>query len=111
MVDRFKVSILLDYYGCLLTAKQLDIMTMYFNEDLSLAEIAEINQTSRQAIHDLTKRCYKQLVSYEEKLKLLQKSNIRKKLKEDLIDKLNVYSIEEEPKVLINETLEEILNA
>lgn len=112
MVDRFEVSILLDYYGCLLTDKQLDIMTLYYNEDLSLSEIAEINQTSRQAIHDLTKRCYKQLVSYEEKLNLLQKSNIRKKIKDELISELQKKCcIENQCINIIDGKIEEILNA
>ena len=74
MVDRVEVSLLMDYYGSLLTDKQRDIMEWYSNDDLSLAEIAEVNKTSRQAIHDLIKRCYKQLLSYESKLNLLQKS-------------------------------------
>ena len=74
MVDRVEVSLLMDYYGSLLTDKQRDIMEWYYNDDLSLAEIAEVNKTSRQAIHDLIKRCYKQLLSYESKLNLLQKS-------------------------------------
>ena len=55
-------------------------MDWYYNDDLSLAEIAEINKTSRQAIHDLIKRCSKQLHSYDEKLKLSEKIDNSSKL-------------------------------
>lgn len=73
MLDRVEISLLMDYYGTLLTEKQQDVMELYYNDDLSLAEIAEINNTSRQATHDLIKRCYRQLLTYESKLNLLQK--------------------------------------
>ena len=86
MEDRVEISLLMDYYGSLLTEKQRDIMDWYYNDDLSLAEIAEINKTSRQAIHDLIKRCYKQLLSYESKLNLLQKSINREQKIIDFLD-------------------------
>jgi len=83
MEKRFEISLLLDFYGELLTEKQRDIMDLYFNNDLSLSEIAEINNTSRQAIHDTIKRSDNVLLVYEEKLKLLNKNH---KLKENLKD-------------------------
>ena len=97
MEDRVEISLLMDLYGSLLTEKQYKIMELYYNEDLSLAEIAELNNTSRQAIHDLIKRCYKQFLSYEEKLNLLRKSFKREKVIINLLDEIKCkYSISEE---------------
>lgn len=73
MEDRVEISLLMDLYGALLTEKQYKVMELYYDEDLSLAEIAELSDTSRQAIHDLIKRCYKQFLTYESKLNLLKK--------------------------------------
>lgn len=90
MEDRVKISILMDYYKELLTEKQKDIMELYFNQDLSLAEISELTNTSRQAIYDIIKRCNKLLHDYEDKLRLLEKSNVVKKNKELLMYKINI---------------------
>lgn len=96
MEDRVEISLLMDIYSPLLTEKQKNIMELYYNDDLSLAEIAELNNTSRQAIHDLIKRCYKQILSYEDKLNLLKKSLERESVIESLLnDMKNKYSIEE----------------
>ena len=92
MEDRVEISLLMDIYSPLLTEKQKNIMELYYNDDLSLAEIAELNNTSRQAIHDLIKRCYKQILSYEDKLNLLKKSLEKEALLNDMKKK---YSIEE----------------
>ncbi|MCR8968764.1 YlxM family DNA-binding protein [Facklamia sp. 7083-14-GEN3] len=70
---------LLSYYGSLLTDRQLSMMQSYYEEDLSLSEIADYYEISRQAVHDNIKRSEKLLVSYEEKLRILAKSNDRLK--------------------------------
>lgn len=111
MEDRFKISILLDHYGPLLTEKQLDIMSLYYNEDLSLAEISEINKTSRQAIYDLIKRCCKQLLVYEKKLELMKKQNYRLRKKDDLMQKIKENHISEELLNYIEINIDDIINA
>lgn len=109
MEDRVEISLLMDYYGPLLTEKQIEIMQWYYNDDLSLAEIAEINNTSRQAIHDLIKRCYKQLLAYESKLNLLQKSFDREKeIISFLEDLKNKYSIDNEDIIKYKNKLENL---
>ncbi|MBE6062169.1 MAG: putative DNA-binding protein [Clostridium butyricum] len=109
MEDRVEISLLMDYYGSLLTEKQRDVMDWYYNDDLSLAEIAEINKTSRQAIHDLIKRCYKQLLSYESKLNLLQKNLNREQKIIDFLDFLkSKYSIDEDDIIQYKNKLENL---
>ena len=109
MVDRVEVSLLMDYYGSLLTDKQRDIMEWYYNDDLSLAEIAELNKTTRQAIHDLIKRCYKQLLTYEDKLSLLQKSmNREEKIIKLLKNFKEKYSISDKEYDMLKEELEDL---
>ena len=96
MEDRVEISLLMDIYSPLLTEKQKNIMELYYNDDLSLAEIADLNNTSRQAIHDLIKRCYKQILSYEDKLNLLKKSLEKESVIETLLNDIKKkYSIEE----------------
>lgn len=109
MDERVEISLLMDIYGPLLTEKQINIMEWYYDDDLSLAEIAELNKTSRQAIHDLIKRCYKQLLSYESKLNLLQK-NIKRE--HEIINFLEIlkdkYSIDDDEIKSYKEKLESL---
>ena len=72
-----RMNLLIDFYGTLLTEKQRQILGYYFEEDYSLSEIAELQQTSRSAEYDLLKRCEKILEDYESKLHLLRHYQVR----------------------------------
>ena len=66
-------SVLLDFYGPVLTDKQRVILTEYYNEDLSLAEIAENLGITRQGVRDGIKRAEQQLLEMEERLGLAKR--------------------------------------
>ena len=56
MSKNLAISDLLDLYGPMLTDKQRDVIELYYNQDLSLAEIAEHEQITRQGVRDNIKR-------------------------------------------------------
>ena len=62
------VALYMDFYGGLLTEKQVEILDCYYNEDYSLSEIANGLGISRQAAHDAIRSGSQALVEYEEKL-------------------------------------------
>ena len=64
---------LLDFYGDILPERKRSVMDMYYNEDLSLAEIASEIGISRQGVRDIIKKSEEELTFYEEKLGLAQK--------------------------------------
>lgn len=64
------ISFLLDFYGDVLTEKQREILDLYYNEDLSLAEIAESNGLTRQGVRHVIKKAEDELTSLENKLGL-----------------------------------------
>lgn len=64
------ISFLLDFYGDVLTDKQREIMDLYYNEDLSLAEVAESNGLTRQGVRHVIKKAEDELTSLENKLGL-----------------------------------------
>lgn len=100
-------TLLYDFYGELLTAKQRQIYESVVLEDYSLSEVAEEMGISRQGVHDMIKRCNKALEEYENKLHLVEKFiNIRQRVQQ--IRKLaDEYQAQEIGKISI-EILEEL---
>ena len=73
-----KKAYLLDFYGDVLTERKKEVLDMYYNEDLSLAEIAEQIGISRQGVRDLIKKAEEEIFFLEEKLGLAQKMSALK---------------------------------
>ena len=90
-----KISLLIDFYGGLLTEKQYNIIDLYYNNDFSLSEIAEHIGISRQGVHDTLKRSEELLLSYEKKLKLTDKFIVQNNNIKIITDKLNIIKTHE----------------
>ena len=85
MEEKVKISMLCEFYGALLTNKQYEFINDYYNNDLSLSEIAENNEITRQAVRDIIKKGEKKLFEYEEKLNFMKRTlNQEKKIEKAL---------------------------
>ncbi len=91
--------ILFDYYEELLTDSQKKYFIDYYFNNLSLAEISENENVSRNAVSKDLKLTKEKLINYEEKLKLYDKD---KKIRK-VIDKINDNSIKEELEKILDE--------
>lgn len=108
MEKNIEIASLYESYKSLLTKKMQDIFELYYYQDLSLREIGESKKISYQACRDSIKKVEKQVMEYEQKLRLNGlKINIEKCL--DYID--NSKDISTETKVKnIKKILEEKIN-
>ena len=73
MAKILEISLLLDFYGDMLTEKQREVIECYYNEDLSLSEIADNQGITRQGVRDSIKRAEFQLLDMEERLGLARR--------------------------------------
>lgn len=73
MAKNLEISLLFDFYGDMLTDKQRDVVELYYNDDLSLSEIAENEGITRQGVRDSIKRAEGQLLDMEARLGLARR--------------------------------------
>ena len=105
MEKNVKVSMLCEIYGKLLTEKQLEVLNDYYNNDLSLSEIAENNNITRQAVRDIIKKGENKLFELEEKLLFMEKMMKQEKVLEEVLNELTkIQEVSSDKKV------EKILN-
>ena len=69
----YRMAMLYDFYGDLLTDRQKEFYDLYYNEDLSLAEIAENYDISRQGVRDVIVRAEATLTEVEDKTHLIRR--------------------------------------
>ena len=107
MDKNIKMSILCQIYGKLLTEKQYQVLDDYYNNDLSLSEIAENLNITRQAVRDNIKKGENKLFEYEEKLLFMKKTMNQEKQIENILAQLNKIH-EDSSDEKVNNILEEV---
>lgn len=106
--DRLRFSELYDFYGELLSEHNREIFEGYVLEDLSLGELADSLEISRQGVRDSVNRTKKALLQYEEKLMLLKKAKDTEKLLSELRQRIEKGAAKDETLSVID-SLEELL--
>ncbi len=94
MAKNLDITILLDFYGDMLTPKQREFLDYYYNEDLSLSEIAANVGITRQGVRDAIKRAECQLIEMEERLGLVKRFKDVQSGLDEIIECANKISTE-----------------
>jgi len=105
MEKNVEMGMLLDIYGSMLTKKQYELLNDYYNNDLSLSEIAENNHITKQAVSDIIKKGENKLFDLEEKLLIMEKMMKQEKMLQEVLSELS--KIEETSS---DKKIEKILN-
>ena len=93
-MDKFYLINLYDIYSSLLTDKQQEYFEDYYFDNLSLKEISENYNVSRNAIHNSLKDVEEKLINYENKLEIYKKNEELKKIIERIKDKEIIKELE-----------------
>ena len=103
-----EISLLFDYYGNMLTEKQQETMKLYYYHDLSLAEIAEKLNISRQGVYDHLHRGEDILRDYESKIGLINRYNKFKEKIDNLLADINKLEIDNKQKSCLQEKINDL---
>ena len=116
MEKNVEISMLCQVYGKVLTEKQYELLNDYYNNDLSLSEIAENNNITRQAVRDIIKKSESKLYELEEQVsamkKMLEDEKRIQKIQRDLDELKKLAENEEVDKIVedINKQLKLMLD-
>ncbi len=92
MAKNYEMAVLIDFYGEMLTAKQRDFLEYYYNDDLSLSEIAENEGITRQGVRDAIKRAETQLQEMENRLGVAKRFEDMRRSLNEIIEYSNQIS-------------------
>ena len=93
-----EIGFLLDFYGDVLSERKRTALDFYYNDDLSLAEIALEIGISRQGVRELIKKAEEELLFYEDKLGLAKRFRTATECAEELLSMMEAGGIEGEIK-------------
>lgn len=100
--EAFKMSLLLDYYGSLLTEKQKSYFDLYYNQDFSLGEIAEQEGISRQGVHDTISRTEAILLDMEKATGCVARAQTLRSAKAEISEAVKALLLHPDPTVRRN---------
>lgn len=109
MEKNVEIALLLDTYGKLLTKKQYFLLNDYYNNDLSLSEIAENEKITRQAVRDNLKKGENKLFEFEEKLGIMKKTLMQEEKIATILSELNKITEDSSDKE-VAKVLEDVKN-
>lgn len=113
MEKKVQIGMLCDIYGKLLTKRQYNILNDYANGDLSLTEIAENNNITRQAVNDIVKKGESKLLEYEQKLGIMKKTINQEQTIQNVlsqISKITSDSSDEQIEKILNNVRKQLIN-
>lgn len=113
MEKKVQIGMLCDIYGKLLTKRQYNILNDYANGDLSLTEIAENNNITRQAVNDIVKKGENKLLEYEQKLGIMKKTINQEQTIQNVlsqISKITSDSSDKQIEKILNNVRKELIN-